>query len=134
MRFAPYASRRGFPELRNTKVLSWHVAGRMLLRSRGGQIAQQLAQVQFRGPGSESRAIGIAQFSDQRRVGDKSADSSANPAGNVTGVPLNAILSWHFPDDFVPKHSGCAFSTLLARQIPNDIRPGPSRATGFGLA
>src|SRR5947209_3987476 len=71
--------------------------------------------------------IGIAQFSDQRRVGDKSADSSANAAGNVTGVPLNAHLGWHSPDDLVPKHSGCSFSPLLARQIANDVRPDPSQ-------
>lgn len=46
--------------------------------------------------------IGIAQFSDQRPVGDKSADSSANAAGNVTGVPLNALVGWHSPDDWFP--------------------------------
>jgi hypothetical protein len=57
-------------------------------------------------------------------VGDKSADSSANAAGNVTGVPLNAHLGWHSPDDLVPKHSGCSFSTLLARQVANDIVSG----------
>jgi hypothetical protein len=34
--------------------------------------------------------IGIAQFSDWRPVGDKSADSSAKAAGNVTGVTLSA--------------------------------------------
>jgi hypothetical protein len=42
--------------------------------------------------------------SDQRRTGDKSADSPANAAGNIIGASLKADVGRHCPDVLVREH------------------------------